>query len=102
MLPREDLNLDCRDQNPMSCLLDDAGRFGTYPTGRSGAGEAARPGACGWAHDRSRGSPLCEGLPAIGRVHAQRDRGLAAVAFARMWNDRERCPIMRQCLPRPT
>ena len=26
MLPREDLNLNCRDQNPKSCRLDDAGR----------------------------------------------------------------------------
>jgi transcriptional regulator with XRE-family HTH domain len=33
MLPREDLNLNCRDQNPKSCLLDDAGKFDTYPTG---------------------------------------------------------------------
>ena len=29
MLPREELNLNCRDQNPMSCLLDDAGKLET-------------------------------------------------------------------------
>lgn len=34
LLPREGSNLDCRDQNPMSCRLDDVGRFGTYPNRR--------------------------------------------------------------------